>query len=185
MLEIAPLRDQFEAAATLMNDALGRGSFTAEKVAALAAEPHGQLVGARAADGNLLGVAHARELPREGAAFYRVFGDDIVHMLEQRRLGSLFASAVVPEARGQGIGSQLARARLTWLRERGCNYAIGISWQSGLPHTSRPVFERLGFRMLSESNTFFSDTQNQQQSTGCMICGASCSCPALLYGREL
>jgi ribosomal protein S18 acetylase RimI-like enzyme len=183
MLEITRLRADFTVAAKLMNEALGRGSFTEEKVAGLAAEPNGRLFAARDPQGTLLGVAHARVLPRDGLNFYRVFGA-IVKTLEEKQIGSLFASAVVPAARGRGVGTSLARARLAWLAEQGCNYVIGISWVSGLPHTSRPVFERLGFHILGESNAFF-EVESQRQGYGCPVCGSPCRCVALLYGRPL
>jgi GNAT superfamily N-acetyltransferase len=120
---IAPLTDDFEAAAALLNEALGARSYTARTLAREAVDPAILVLGLRAADGQLLGVASAQLLSAEGLAFYHAFGDG-VRVLEGRRVGSLYTSAVVPAQRGRGLGSALARARLSWLRDQGSEVAI-------------------------------------------------------------
>jgi ribosomal protein S18 acetylase RimI-like enzyme len=185
MFEILPLSDvDYDAAAKLMDESLGRGSFSSAKVRALATEANGRLLCARDEHGELLGIAHARVLPPRRIGFYRAFGA-ATQRLQDKHVGSLYVSVVLSAARGRGVGMALARARLAWLSEQRCDYAIGISWQSGLPNTSRSIFERLGFQVLSTSKDFFADAEKQGESGDCSVCGTSCHCLALLFGREL
>jgi GNAT superfamily N-acetyltransferase len=181
MVVITPLKGSFQAAAPLLNDALGPGTYTPQSVQELAEDPRVLLLGAWK-DDVLVGVSGARLLD-ENLSFYDAFGSGAA-VLRGKRVGSLQTSALVPAARGQGIGKRLAEARLAWLRENGCEYAVGIAWISGLAHTSRPVFERLGFVPLGESSDVFRELSTRE-GWSCVVCGHPCVCPAILYGRAL
>lgn len=183
MFEIAPLQSDFSIANELVGEALGSGWYTVEKFEAMSQAPNTRLLGARDASAALLGVANAVRLDSEEVAFYRVFGE-AADVLEGRRVGALSLSAIVPSMRGKGLGSALMRARLEWLREQDCDYAVGISWQSGLAHTSKTVFDRHDFSVLGRSDTFFED-ESKKHGYGCPVCGFPCRCKALFYGRTL
>jgi GNAT superfamily N-acetyltransferase len=183
MFAITPLHSDFELANALVAEALGAGWYTVQKLEAMAAAPNARLFGARDEASTLLGVANAIRLGAEDHAFYRVFGG-AADVLEGKQVGSLSLSAVVPEMRGRGLGSALMRARLDWLREQGCNYAVGISWKSGLAHTSQTVFDRHDFTVLATSDSFF-EAESQKYGHGCPVCGSPCRCRALFYGRAL
>ena len=182
MVQIEALTGDLSAAVSLLNDALGAGSYSVVSLEKLCADPNHRVLAARQ-NGRLVGIASARLIEREGLAFYAHFGEG-ARVLEGRTVGSLHASAVLPDTRGQGVGSALAQARLAWLCERGCDYAVGISWLSGLAHTSKPVFERLGFRALGTSQELFRELSTAQ-GWGCPVCGHPCHCASVLYGRPI
>lgn len=54
--------------------------------------------------------------------------------------GWIGALGVVPEARGNGIGTALTQAAIGWLRERGAQTILLYATDAG-----RPIYERLGF----------------------------------------
>jgi ribosomal protein S18 acetylase RimI-like enzyme len=76
-----------------------------------------------------LSGSHYAELARAGEAEFRML-------------------AVAPEARGRGIGEQLARWCVEQARERGCT-AVVLSSLDNM-HTAHRLYERLGFRRLPE-----------------------------------
>jgi GNAT superfamily N-acetyltransferase len=183
MFEISPLRDSFAEAKQLLDQAIGVGWFTTEKLQTMSQAANGQLLCARDDEDALLGVASVIALDAQQVGFYRVFGD-AAQILDGKRVGALSLSALIPSMRGKGLGSAMMRARLTWLRERDCNYAVGISWLSGLTHTSKGVFERYGFEVLAVSHTFF-EAESREHGYGCPACGFPCRCTGLLYGLAL
>jgi GNAT superfamily N-acetyltransferase len=181
-IAIAPLVGDFELASRVLDDALGQGSFSPSKVEKLARDPDHHLLGARL-QGELVAVASACLVSESGHAFYQRFGSG-AQALTGRRVGSLHASAVLPALRGKGVGSALMRARLALLQQRGCDYVVGISWLSGLAHTSEPVFVKHGFTCLGHSGELFT-MLSSEQGFGCPVCGHPYRCSAALYGRPL
>lgn len=183
MFAISPLQSDFEEATELVAEALGPGWYNVAKFETMSQAPNARLLGARDEAGKLLGVANAVCLATEDLAFYRAFGD-AADVLEGKRVGALSLSAVAPSMRGRGLGSALMRERLAWLRQQGCDYAVGISWQSGLTHTSKTVFDRYAFTTLATSDTFF-ERESQKYGYGCPVCGSPCRCRALFYGLSI
>ena len=79
-------------------------------------------------DGEILVAAAGRRLV--GGACCASFG----------RTGWIGALGVLPRARRRGIGEQLARASIAWLRERGAETVLLYATDLG-----RPVYDRVGF----------------------------------------
>lgn len=65
-----------------------------------------------------------------------------------RPAGAITDIYVVPEERGQGVGTRLLRAGLDWLRDRGFQRVL-LNVTAGNP--ARRLYERAGFRPFSES----------------------------------
>ncbi|MEM7673220.1 MAG: GNAT family N-acetyltransferase [Verrucomicrobiota bacterium] len=113
--------------------------------------------------------------------YYKPFDRSIESRCQGKKVGSIYTSSVADRYRGRGIGQAMTRYRLNWLENRGCEIALGISWLSGLEHTSKRVFEKLGFKAVSKVDRFFRDHTNQDpfECPGCEV--HPCECSAILY----
>lgn len=90
--------------------------------------------------------------------------------------------AVQPDRRGTGSGRAIAHHIGQRLVARGTDTWLGVSWQHGPTHTSRPLFEGAGFQLLGRSSTFYRGFAATGQI--CPHCRPDpCRCEALLYGR--
>ncbi|MEO7678171.1 MAG: GNAT family N-acetyltransferase, partial [Verrucomicrobiota bacterium] len=135
-------------------------------------------------DGEIIGVASARRLPPDGSAFYAPFGNEAVELFRQHRVGSLNCASVQETWQGRGIGSELGRRRMAWLEETGCDALVGISWESGLAHTSDRVFLRLGFKPISRVTDFYVGMSLERKFI-CPVCGPPpCRCAATLFVKR-
>jgi GNAT superfamily N-acetyltransferase len=175
--------DHIEQALNVLNEALGARSYSAAGLEQEIHDPRTYVLEARAVDGALIGVASARVLAPDGLSIYAQFGEGS-RILDGHCVGSLNASAVVPAYRGRGLGSALARARLLWLEAQGCDMVVGLSWLSGLAHTSKPVFERYGFTAVGRSDEIYTRL-SIEHDFDCPTCGYPCHCPGLLFVRSL
>lgn len=117
--------------------------------------------------------------------YYLPFDDRIGETLAQRCVGSFATMCVDDSLRGQGIGQKLAHLRLEWLKEMGCHTVLGVSWVSGLGHTSDRVFEKMGFYAVKKVEQFYhkSSIEKPFYCPGCRA--APCTCSAILYRLDL
>lgn len=167
-------------AAELLNLTLGDGCAHPDDLLALQ-DDGGILV--RAVDDGLLGAATARVLDNAetGRLLARLQAGGVNDgRLAGERIGELKSSAVTPAARGRGIGTALAEARLRHLHARGCRYVICASWASGDPeHSSLGILERAGFERIGAIAGYWRDEQ-QTGGYDCPECGPVCVCVAVI-----
>ncbi len=178
----------------LLTRSFGRGPLvSADKVRALAVDPSVIFLVVRRPDGaaSLAGVGVAGVLTPEKRAAYAGFGDEADAFMAAssaneaaRRLGSARILAVDPACRRTGVGLALGAGLLEGLRSLGCDHAVGVCWDHGGDETSRPLFERGGFRQLGQSREFYRERQRLGEHD-CRYCGVPCTCLARLYAREL
>ena len=74
---------------------------------------------------------------------------------------------------------------MNWLENQGCGLVLGVSWASGLPHTSNRVFEKLEFRAVNSVKQFYREgaIEHPFECPGCKI--RPCEYSAILYDYEL
>ena len=121
----------------------------------------------------------------ENFDFYKPFDANIDVRMAGKRVGCLNTLSVVETHQGKGIGQQMGRIRLNWLKSQGCDTVVGISWVSGLENTSDRVFEKLGFRRVSFVPEFFRHAMSYI-SFSCPGChNQPCLCSAVLYELDL
>lgn len=172
----------------LLNAALGAGFITPGQVAAMTGGSSGVAVRARGRRGNLLGAATARVLTAVQAEALQASlcaAGAPGQVLSGHRIGELKSSAVAPDARGRGIGTQMLQARLAFLRSGGCRYAVAASWISAdAGHASQRILERAGFTQLATIPGYWAADQAAAGYT-CHDCGQSCTCTAAIMILDL
>jgi GNAT superfamily N-acetyltransferase len=116
--------------------------------------------------------------------YYLPFDPNIVRDLENKLVAAFNTSAVIEPLQGKGIGRLLMEKRLEWVRNRNCDVAIGVSWISGLAHTSLRTFEGAGFRAVRTVEDFYRkiSLENPFDCPGCRQ--HPCGCAAILYRRD-
>lgn len=117
--------------------------------------------------------------------YYEPFDADISHKLRDRKVGSFATLCLKESLRGQGIGQKMSWLRLAWLKAQGCEVVLGVSWVSGLGHTSDRVFEKVGFKPLKKVEHFYykSSSEKPFYCPGCRT--SPCTCAAILYRLDL
>jgi len=130
-------------------------------------------------DKKLIAVACAEII--DDFDFYKPFDPSITEKLKDRKVGSLCTLSVHENFQGKGIGQTLTKQRMAWLESQGCELVLGISWVSGLPHTSKRIFDKLGFRAVKEVKEFYKEiaTQHPFDCPGCKH--QPCVCSAIFY----
>lgn len=115
--------------------------------------------------------------------YYLPFDPKIEKRFMDAKVGSLCASSVHEDFQGRGIGQQITTQRMSWLVAEGCDVVVGVSWVSGLPHTSNRVFEKLGFSPVAEVEGFYTKgaIEHPFDCPGCRV--QPCECAAILYER--
>ena len=103
---------------------------------------------------------------------------------DDRALGLLKTSAVIPRMRGQGIGSRLVEERLSLLANRGCTAVYTFSWESGSRQSSRSLFEAAGFEHVVRIPNYWYEPPGHE-TFQCIKCGKPCRCAALVMRRSL
>ncbi len=113
--------------------------------------------------------------------YYKPFESNIAERLKDKKVGSLCTLCVREDLQGKGIGQMMTRKRLDWLENRGCDLVIGVSWASGLSHTSNRVFEKFGFHKIKEVKEFYKEDaiKHPFNCPGCKT--QPCICSAALY----
>jgi GNAT superfamily N-acetyltransferase len=174
----------FPACHALVNRTQGKNIVAADYFAKAISNPAQFLVLALL-KGELIGVASARQLSSDGFAYYAPFGKEAVELFQRHRIGSMDSASVLEQWQGQGIGRELGHRRVAWLETIGCDAIIGISWESGLAHTSDRVFLRLGFERLARVSDFYVGI-SLERGFICPVCGPPpCQCAASLYLKRL
>lgn len=172
----------FPAALELLNRTQGRDIFGPLYMNERTSDPSSFAVGAFAGK-ELVGVGIARLI--DEFEYYEPFDPNISSELKDKTVGSFSTLCVHERFRGQGLGRRLSQQRLEWLRERGCEVILGVSWASGLPHTSDRVFEALGFKAGKTVANFYHEA-SVKHPFSCPGCKRSpCRCSATLYRLDL
>jgi GNAT superfamily N-acetyltransferase len=166
-----------DAAAALLSRELGEGLYRPEWLLEDAASPRAGVwvVGSPAP----VGTAVARLLTPPDSGYYRAFGPAALELFVAA-VGSFEAFAVDPDHRRHGIGVRLATASLEWMRERGCVWAVTVSWRSGRDGSSAGLFRRLGMTEGPTVERFYLD-ESLREGWSCPVCGRPCKCAATLF----
>lgn len=91
-----------------------------------------------------------------------------------QKTGMLFRVAVSPKFERQGIASQLAKERIEFLEQMGCDVILATAWATnGVAHVGK-ILERNGFEKVGE-------IPNYWEEFGCVRCGEKCSCTAVIF----
>jgi GNAT superfamily N-acetyltransferase len=172
----------FPAALELLNRTQGRDIFGPQYMSERTSDPRSLALGAFAGT-ELVGVGVAQLL--SDFEYYQPFDPKISSELKGKTVGSFSTLCVHERFRGKGIGKRLSQRRLEWLIERKCEVILGVSWVSGLPHTSDRVFEAMGFKAVKTVPNFYHDT-SLKHPFSCPGCERSpCTCSAILYRLDL
>jgi ribosomal protein S18 acetylase RimI-like enzyme len=166
--------------AALLNQELGEGLYRAEWLLEDAASPTAGVwvAGAPA----LAGAAVARLLAATDHDYYRSFGRESMARLAGS-VGSFEALAVDPSHRHRGLGSALTTTSLDWMRERGCDTVVTLSWRSK-GNGSAGLFRRLGMSEGPTVDRFYHD-ESVRNGWTCPVCGGPCTCSATLFTMSL
>lgn len=172
----------FAEAVELLNRTQGVGLFPSDYLHGLVGNPDAQVYAAFE-DRDLVGLGVAQEI--ETFEYYLPFDPSICERLAKERVGSFSTMAIKESLQGMGIGKEIGLKRLEWLRARGCTVIVGVSWVSGLRHTSNRVFEKIGFRAVRRVDDFYraSSLEKPFECPGCRA--APCACPAILFEMRL
>jgi GNAT superfamily N-acetyltransferase len=135
-------------------------------------------------DDRIIGGAGAKILT-SGFDYYQGFQSGISTELSRSKVGSLSIVGILPSYQGKGLAQQMLQKRMDWLVSQGCDVLLGISWVSGQSHTSHRVFEKRGFKAISQIDDFFKDS-SLKQNLICPVCGTPpCLCPGILYLKKI
>ncbi len=130
-------------------------------------------------DKDLIGIATAKII--DNYDYYLPFNTKINEDFKNLKVGSFATMSVVEGMQGKGIGQALSCKRLEWLREKGCDVVVGVSWVSGLAHTSNRAFEKLGFKSVKLVEKFYGPSSVESPFV-CPGCGEPpCECSAVMY----
>lgn len=107
---------------------------------------------------------------------------DREELLRNERIGFVDAVAVVPSAKGRGVGTALVERCLAMFSERGCTEACAMAWKS--PHGTNVagVLGRCGFSEGIEIRDYWT---NMYPGIGCKYCGVPCRCSGVYWHRPL
>lgn len=95
--------------------------------------------------------------------------------------GILHMNVVDDDRVSEGIGTQLFKARLRYLRAIcDVDYVFGISWHRETSHDSRALFEKFDFNQLGTWDRYYDRAYGRDN---CPDCGGECSCTASIYAR--
>ena len=129
--------------------------------------------------GNVLGMGVATLCEPDYAHDY--VGFDVPEFNARDPTGVLHMNAVAEDRTGEGLGTELFKARLQYLRASGARGAFGIAWHREDHPDSRPIFEKFGFDCLGTWDRYYARTHGRDN---CPDCGGECSCTASLYASD-
>ena len=166
----------------MMNRTQGQGLFDRDYLINKA-NSKGAIVLCAFLNKQLIGVGGAEII--DNLDYYRPFDNKIAERLKDKKIGSLCTLCVHEHFQGKGFGQQITRKRIDWLVSQGCDVILGISWVSGLPHTSDRVFQKMGFQKVQEVKEFFKEGAIKApfDCPGCRV--QPCTCSAILYECDL
>jgi GNAT superfamily N-acetyltransferase len=170
-----------DAAAALLSRELGEGLYRAEWLLEDSNSPRAAVwvAGSPA----LAGAAVARLLTPPDRGYYWAFGPAALGLFGDA-VGSFEAFAVDPAHRRRGIGGRLTTAAFDWMRERGCDWAVTVSWQSRREGSSAGLFRRLGMAEGPTVDQFYLE-ESKRDGWACPVCGRPCTCAATLFTLDL
>lgn len=130
----------------------------------------------------LIGIAVAEII--NNFDYYLPFDSNLNQELSNKIVGSFSTLSVLESYQGKGIGQLLSEQRIEWLLKHHCDVALGVSWISGLVHTSNRTFEKAGFRAIKSLTDFYhkSSIAHPFDCPGCHK--IPCLCGAILYRRD-
>jgi len=140
--------------------------------------------------GRVMGAATS-ELPDDSQSLLDLLPTDsqdrvasIVPELEFNRTALLQSVAVSPQARGNGVGTDLVRASVDTLTTAGATSIISIGWTDFEGCHIQGPLEAIGFQGRGDLPNFWrqeSITKNYQ----CPTCGQPCKCVARVFIKSL
>jgi len=182
--EVMPLapgdRAAADAAAALLSRELGDGLYRPDWLLEDAAS---SAAGVWVAGSPPVGSAVARLLTPADSSYYWTFGPPALELFRDD-VGSFEALAVDSAHRRHGLGSRLTAATLDWMRERGCDWAVTVSWRSGREGESAGMFRRLGMTEGPTVEKFYLE-ESLRDGWACPACGGPCTCSATLFTLAL
>ena len=175
-------KSSFEKGVNLLNETQGRNLFAVDYLEIRTADPLSR-IWAAFEDEEIVGLGIAQVI--DSFEYYNKFDPSLATELAKKKVGSFSTLCFEERFRAQGLGQKISHLRLGWLREQGCQVVLGISWVSGLAHTSDRVFQKMGFTAVKSVDNFFYDS-SLKNPFECPGCGSPpCTCSAILYRREL
>lgn len=162
----------------LFNRELGDPLYTPSGLERDRADPEAVILVARSE-----GAALGRLLIAEDFSYYERFGAVAVRAFEAGPPGSIEALAVVPAARGRGVGRSLLEAmeqRLFALRPR---TVVAVGWDSGRA-SALPLFRKLGYEESARVDRFYED-ESRRDGWRCPVDGTPCLCGAYLFTKTI
>jgi len=91
----------------------------------------------------------------------------------------LRCSAVHPDYRGRGIGTQLVKTRLEHLKAEGCDTVKSYAWILNGECPAEKTLLANGFYALMDAEGFYDG------SIPCIVCGDGCFCTARIFEKKL
>jgi ribosomal protein S18 acetylase RimI-like enzyme len=131
------------AALELLNRTQGQGLFGSKFLTDKASSPEA-LVLVGSIEDRLVSVGCAEII--KDFDYYKPFDPSIGDRISGSKVGSLCTLSVHEDYQGHGVGQKMTKQRMSWLESQGCDLVLGVSWVSGLTHTSNWVFEKRLFR---------------------------------------
>ena len=172
----------FAGAVELLNRTQGQDLFAPNYLDERVGSPADHVVGAFSG-GVIVGVGVAQLIANYD--YYLPFRPEIYDDLREKKVGSFSTLCVSEELQGRGVGQRISRMRLEWLRAQECEVVLGVSWVSGLAHTSNRVFEKMGFTAVKRVDAFYRQSSIEHPFV-CPGCGdPPCECGAVLFRLDL
>lgn len=174
------LSDQayFSDAIELLNRTQGRGLFSADYLANHVQDTLSFVV-AGFYEFEIVAIGVAQVI--QNFDYYLPFDSEIQSKLSGKIVGKFATLCAREDWQGQGLGQRISHQRLNWLKAQNCDVVLGVSWVSGLKHTSDRVFEKTGFKAVKKVEDFYSVSPSHVYFD-CPACATvPCRCPVVLY----
>lgn len=113
--------------------------------------------------------------------YYLPFDPKIAQELEGKIVAQFTTLSILESYQGKGVGQLLSRKRMEWGARQKCDVVVGVSWVSGLAHTSNRTFEKAGFRAVKRLTDFYGKS-SLEKPFDCPGCHKiPCVCEAIFY----
>ncbi len=127
-------------------------------------------------DSHLIGCSVAGILGERNFDFYKAYGPTLAAKLLTGQIAHMIAAVLKDEYRGQGIGRELLKVRMKWVREVGAKFALSNSWVSQQNFNSARLFQADGFQEVTRFSNLNANTEYP-----CLVCGPVCRCENIIY----